>query len=46
MKLILAGVLWLMAIAMITTAALVYFNGSQFLRHKREMWQMKNDGEE
>lgn len=41
-RLILFGLLWLMAIAMVTFGAFLYFNGSQYLQHKKEMWQMKH----
>jgi hypothetical protein len=41
-RLLLLGVLWILAIALVTAAALVYFNGSQFLHHKKEMWKLKH----
>lgn len=44
-RLILFGMLWLMAIAMITFAAFQYFDNSQQFSFKKEMWELKN-GEE
>lgn len=39
-RLILVGAFWLLAIAMVTTAAFLYFNRAQYLNHKREQSEM------
>ncbi len=44
-KLIIFGALWLMAIAIITGAAFLYFNDSQHLDHKEEMYEKKSGSE-
>jgi hypothetical protein len=41
-KLILFGALWLMAIAIITGAAFLYFNDGQHLEHEETMYEKKN----
>lgn len=42
-RLILFGLLWLMAIAIITYGAFLYFNDSQHLDHKETMFDKKHD---
>jgi hypothetical protein len=41
-RLILFGLLWLVAIAIITYGAFLYFNDGQHLKHKQEMYEKKN----
>lgn len=41
-RLILFGVLWLMAIAIISYGAFLYFNDGQHLEHEKEMHELKD----
>jgi len=41
-RLILFGLLWLVAISIITGAAFLYFNDSQHLDHEETMYDKKN----
>ena len=45
-RLILFGLLWLSAIAIISYGAFLYFNDSQHLGHEKEMYELKNDDSE
>jgi len=42
-RLLLFGLLWLMAISIITGAAFLYFNDGQHLSHKETMYDKKQD---
>lgn len=45
-RLILFGLLWLMAIAIVTYGAFLYFNDSQHLNHEETMYEKKHgDGD-